>query len=595
MTILVRSGRGMLRRLASFGISLCLHGVLLAWAILGPPLDVPEPRKTLYAQEIQPNEKKIVWYSLKEKLPDISPTDIPPDSLPPRAKYRAKQTIVSGPKDDPDATQRIWMPAPEVATPKPLPLPNVIAVAPPKVTRPFETPPDIIQPPKPDPAVPEAPKPAEVLQDKPLPVQAAGAKPKPLPFTAPPEKASAPKPLQALPDAPKTDSQTVAAAPLPIEATGAKPKPLAFTPPPDVRMQRQAAIPLPDAPLTATMVEPNALPFEGTGPRPQRRAYVPPSSGGTRQMNDAPAALPNAPEVSSAAGVGAVGLKGVPKTFTAPPSRPAAGGAAPAISADAPSLSGPASAIGNAELAIVGLNPANMTEVPPPPGSRMAGFSAGPEPVSRQTGGMGSAGGAALLGVPGLLVRGGANDAQSTLAAVNLMAPRSAENLIAAARSVTPATAAAPKPPPEASTPRIAEAPDPRLAGRVVYAVAIQMPNVTSFSGSWLVWFAEHEPVPGAPPMEMKAPVPLHKVDPKYIAAAAAERIEGKVRLFGVIRRDGHVDGIALIHHVDARLDRSATEALGQWVFEPAQRNGRPVEVDAVFEIPFHLAPRVTK
>jgi protein TonB len=125
--------------------------------------------------------------------------------------------------------------------------------------------------------------------------------------------------------------------------------------------------------------------------------------------------------------------------------------------------------------------------------------------------------------------------------------------------------------------------------------VAIQMPNVTSFSGSWLVWFAEHEPVPGAPPMEVKAPVPTHKVDPKYIAAAAAERVEGKVRLFGVIRKDGRVDGVALLHHLDVRLDRSAAEALQQWVFEPALRNGRPVEVDAVFEIPFHLAPRATK
>ena len=586
----------MLRRLASFSVSVCLHGALIAWAMLGPPLSMPAPRKTIYEQEIQPSEKKIVWYSLKEKLPDISPTDAPLDPSPPRAQHKANQTIVSGPQDEEGATQRIWMPAPEVTTPKPLPLPNVIAVAPQRVTRRFETPPDIIQPPKPAPALPDAPKLAEALPDKPPPVAAEGAKPKPLPFAAPPEKAQAPKPTPLLPDAPKVASQTVSAMPLPIEGTGPKPRPLAFTPPPETRMQRQAAIQLPDAPLTATLVEPNALPFEGVGARPQRRAYVPPPAGGTRQRDDAPVALPNAPEVGAGGSAGAMavtGLKGVPKTFTAPPGRPAAAGAAPSVSADAPSLNGPASAIGQAELAIVGLNPANMTEVPPPPGAHNAGFSAGP--VQRPAGGMGSAGGAALLGVPGLLVRGGANDAQSTLAAVNLMAPTSAENLVAAARTVKPAPEPPKAPPPDAITPRVTEAPDPRLAGRVVYAVAIQMPNVTSFSGSWLVWFAEHEPVPGAPPLEMKAPVPLHKVDPKYIAAAAAERIEGKVRLFGVIRRDGHVDGITLIHHLDARLDRSATEALGQWVFEPAQRNGRPVEVDAVFEIPFHLAPRVTK
>jgi len=585
----------MLRRVTSFGVSLCLHGAVVAWMMLGPPLPAPEPRKSLYEQEIQPYEKRIVWYSLREKLPDISPADAPLDPRLPRARDIAKQTIVSGPQDEEGATQRIFMPAPEVVTPKPLPLPNVIAVAP-KITKPFVTPSDVVQPPKPEPALPEAPKTAEAAA-KPLPLEAAGAKPKPLPFAPPPEKARPAASLPALPEAPVAAASPVGARPLPIDASGAKPKPLAFTPPPEVRMSRQAAIQLPEAPALATMVEPNALPFEAGGARPQRRAYTPPPSA-TSPRSDAPVALPNAPEAGSAPAAitaSAGGLKGVPRTFVAPPGRPVPGdgSAAPAISVDAPAISGVPGPVGQTELAIVGLNPANTTDVPTPPGSRAAGFSAGP--VQRPAGGTGSVGGAALLGVPGLLVRGGANDAQSTLAAVNLMAPTSRENLIAAARTVTPVPALPPPPAPSPMAPRVVEAPDPRLSGRVVYAVAIQMPNVTSYSGSWLVWFAEHEPLPGAPPPEMKAPLPVHKVDPKYIAAAAAERVEGKVRLFGVIRKDGRVDNIALIRHVDVRLDRSATEALGQWVFEPAQRNGRPVEVDAVFEIPFLLAPRATK
>jgi TonB family protein len=240
------------------------------------------------------------------------------------------------------------------------------------------------------------------------------------------------------------------------------------------------------------------------------------------------------------------------------------------------------------------LNPVNTPEIPSPPGSRSAGFSAGPE--KRATGGMGSAGGAALLGIPGLLVRGGSNDPAPTRVSAIGLAPTSRENLALAAKTVGPAP---PPPPPKAPSDtgalRVSEAPDPRLSGRVVYSVAIQMPNVTSYSGSWLVWFAEHEPLPGSATVEMKAPVPLHKVDPKYIAAAAAEHIEGKVRLYGVIRKDGHVDSIALIQHVDVRLDASAAGALAQWVFEAAQRNGRPVDVDAVFEIPFQLAPRTAK
>ena len=42
------------------------------------------------------------------------------------------------------------------------------------------------------------------------------------------------------------------------------------------------------------------------------------------------------------------------------------------------------------------------------------------------------------------------------------------------------------------------------------------MPNVTSFSGSWLVWFAERRPLTGAPPADIESPVALRKVDPKY-------------------------------------------------------------------------------
>jgi protein TonB len=90
----------------------------------------------------------------------------------------------------------------------------------------------------------------------------------------------------------------------------------------------------------------------------------------------------------------------------------------------------------------------------------------------------------------------------------------------------------------------------------------------------------------------MRPPGVVRKVDPKYIAAAAEERVEGTVRLFGVIGKDGHVGGIALLRQLDERLDRSAREALAKWEFTPALRDGVAVDVDAIFEIPFHLAPR---
>ena len=234
-------------------------------------------------------------------------------------------------------------------------------------------------------------------------------------------------------------------------------------------------------------------------------------------------------------------------------------------------------------MAIVGLNPAKTMDVPAPPVSRAAGFSAGEQP--RVNGGTG-ANSIALLNVPGLVVKGGAKDTQPTLA--TNFSPTSKENLLASARVLM---GGAPK---AAAGARISGvvAPDPRFAGRMVYSIAIQMPNITSFSGSWLVWFAEREPVPGAAPPQMRAPVVVRKVDPKYIAAAAAERVEGTVRLFGR-HRQGRARGLGrAAAQLDERLDRSAQEALAKWEFGPALRDGIPVDVDAIFEIPFHLAPR---
>jgi protein TonB len=298
-------------------------------------------------------------------------------------------------------------------------------------------------------------------------------------------------------------------------------------------------------------------------------------------------ALAIAPEVNSR--VSPVNPLALPKGFVAPPSRPI-DRTAPAVADESPAIHVPPTTSADTTLAIVGLNPANTREVPPPPVSRPAGFSAGPE--VRKDGSETNGNGMTLLNVPGLTVRNGPRDDKPTLVSPPF-SPTSRENLLAAARTLGGAGTVVRSPDPAPR--RTVEAPDPRLAGRVVYAIAIQMPNVTSYSGSWQVWFAEREPLPGLPQVDMRAPVPLRKVDPKYVAAAAAEHIEGVIRLSAVIRKDGHVESIALIRHLDDRLDRTAQEALAKWEFDPALRNGMAVDVDAVFEIPFRLAPKPAK
>jgi TonB family protein len=237
-------------------------------------------------------------------------------------------------------------------------------------------------------------------------------------------------------------------------------------------------------------------------------------------------------------------------------------------------------------MAIVGLNPASIPTLPPAPPAHDAGFSAGPNlhPDGAATDGAGAA-----LAVPGLTVRSATKDTQPSV--VPRLKPQTREMMLAGVRASMPPPGT-PPPPPATHLP---PAPDPSLQGRVYYTVAIQMPNVTSYSGSWIVWFAEREPAPGSAAADMRAPSPLRKVDPKYVASAAADRVEGTVRLAAIIRKTGSVDAVSLLRHLDDRLDQTAIEALSKWQFEPARRNGTPVDVDAVFEIPFRLAPRPLK
>ncbi len=487
----------MLRRLrdsAPFGMSAFLHGLLLGCLVMArlqPAGDAGSP----YDQEIRPYEKHLVWYNLKQKLPDVSPSKARADKRPLRARTKFQQNLVAGEKDLPVPPQLIRVPQPKIDLLRTLALPNVLAVAPPpKPVRQFHTPP---------------------------------ATPKPLP----------PAPL------------------------------------------------LPEAPQITAAMTPRTAPFDTTLPKPKPRAFAPPPSRKTLP----PAAsteLPAAPELHAAAPKLAPPL--IPRGFAAPPPQPGTRPqAAPAEAPPEMAASSPAPAT----LAIVGLNPANRPDVPPPPGAHDAAFSGGPE--LHLKGASEAPAENATVTVPGLVARGGAKDSPSS-SLMSVFAPLERQAL-AMHKAAAPPPAA---PAPHHGTPlaaHVSSAPDPRLNGRYIYTMAIQMPNVTSYSGSWIVWFADRDPATREVVEDLSPPVPTRKVDPKYIQTAVEERVEGVVRLSAVIRKDGRVQAVELLQHLDDRLDRTALEALSKWEFAPAVRDGVPVDVDAVFEIPFRLAPRSSR
>ncbi len=136
--------------------------------------------------------------------------------------------------------------------------------------------------------------------------------------------------------------------------------------------------------------------------------------------------------------------------------------------------------------------------------------------------------------------------------------------------------------------------PETVLSSKDIFTLHIDMPNLTSYSGSWIVKFAELQE--GNPPYHreegtLSGPEPEVKVDPKYPQTLIKERVDGEVVLYAIIRKDGSVDSIQVVRSLDPALDKNSIEALARWVFRPATRNGKPVDCEAIIHIPFRFRP----
>jgi TonB family protein len=130
--------------------------------------------------------------------------------------------------------------------------------------------------------------------------------------------------------------------------------------------------------------------------------------------------------------------------------------------------------------------------------------------------------------------------------------------------------------------------PEQIFSNHRVYSMNVNMPNLNSVTGSWIIRFAEmHMAGTARITGDLSAPVPLRKIDPKYPQTAIQEHIQGEVILYGVIRPDGSVDSIQLVRGIDEQLDANAIAAFAQWKFEPATKSGQPVALEAIVHIPF--------
>jgi len=84
-------------------------------------------------------------------------------------------------------------------------------------------------------------------------------------------------------------------------------------------------------------------------------------------------------------------------------------------------------------------------------------------------------------------------------------------------------------------------------------------------------------------------PRPTYSPDPGYDDVSRKAKIEGTVVLQIIVTKDGLVKNPRIKRGLCEALDKRAIEAVSQWKFTPATKNGKPVSLYLMIEVTFKL------
>lgn len=84
-------------------------------------------------------------------------------------------------------------------------------------------------------------------------------------------------------------------------------------------------------------------------------------------------------------------------------------------------------------------------------------------------------------------------------------------------------------------------------------------------------------------------PKQIYSPDPEFSDEARRRKIEGVVTLSAVVTSKSDTTEIKVLHGRGYGLDEKAIEAVSQWKFRPATKDGKPVSVELAIEVDFRL------
>ena len=80
----------------------------------------------------------------------------------------------------------------------------------------------------------------------------------------------------------------------------------------------------------------------------------------------------------------------------------------------------------------------------------------------------------------------------------------------------------------------------------------------------------------------------IHRVNPTYAPGSRGVRVEGSVMFESVITSRGAPTALRVVKSLAEDVDRAALDAVKQWRFDPAKKDGKPVAVRVTIEVAFH-------
>lgn len=119
----------------------------------------------------------------------------------------------------------------------------------------------------------------------------------------------------------------------------------------------------------------------------------------------------------------------------------------------------------------------------------------------------------------------------------------------------------------------------------VVFVLADAFGQVNTGAGTQVNQIGGIERVGGP----VTAPGSVYAPAPEYSPEARKAKFEGTCVLWLIVDTDGHPHNIRVARTVGYGLDEKAIEAVKQWKFKPAIKDGRPVAVQINVEVHFRL------